>query len=63
MIREAQREDACDIARIHVSTWRDAYDGIVPASYLNGLSVKKRQERWESMLSESTDGTLVIEND
>lgn len=58
-IRPAAVGDAGDIARIHVETWRHAYKGIVPDSYLDGLSVERRAEAWEKILSESAAGTLV----
>jgi len=59
MIRKATVEDAYDIARIHVHTWRDAYTGIVPQSHLDNLSVEKRQEQWNRILRESPTGTIV----
>lgn len=59
MIRPATVGDAGDIARIHVETWRQAYKGIVPDSYLDGLSVERRAENWGKTLAESTAGTLV----
>lgn len=58
-VRPATVRDAPDVARIHVETWRQAYKGIVPDSYLDGLSVERRAEFWGKTLSESTAGTLV----
>lgn len=58
-IRPAAVGDAGDIARIHVETWRHAYKGIVPDSYLDGLSIERRAEAWGKILSESVAGTLV----
>lgn len=58
-VRPAMVGDAAEVARIHVETWRHAYKGIVPDSYLDGLSVERRAEFWGKTLSESTAGTLV----
>ena len=60
MIRDATVEDASAIARIHVDTWRNAYAGIIPESYLAKLSKEQRQNRWADSLSQSTAGTIVI---
>lgn len=58
-VRPATVGDAFDVARIHVETWRQAYKGIVPDAYLEGLSVERRADFWVKTLSESTAGTLV----
>lgn len=59
MIRPAAVADAGEVARIHVETWRHAYRGIVPDSYLDGLSVERRTESWAKTISEGKTGTLV----
>ncbi|WP_207460584.1 GNAT family N-acetyltransferase [Azospirillum sp. SYSU D00513] len=46
VIREARPEDAVGIARVHVASWRSTYAGIVPASYLVGLSEGAAAMRW-----------------
>ncbi len=46
-IREAGPEDAHDMARVRVDTWRAAYRGIVPDGYLDSLSY----EAFENLLS------------
>lgn len=53
MIRPARLEDAAEIARIHVETWRAAYAGIMPADFLAGLSVEARQRQWTFALERS----------
>ena len=62
MIRTAKIQDAQTIARIHVQTWRCAYDGIVPRAHLDGMSEEARTVRWRDILSQSPSGTLVAEN-
>jgi ribosomal protein S18 acetylase RimI-like enzyme len=49
-IREASAEDAEAIATVHVTTWQAAYEGIVPAQFLNELSVTARAEGWRKAL-------------
>lgn len=57
MIRKATLEDAASIARVHVSTWRTAYAGIVPDDYLANLSEEQRTKSWRQQL---TDGRTII---
>ena len=59
MILEAHIENTLEIARIHVYTWRAAYKGIMPESYLNNLSIEKRKKRWEELLLDSNRRTLI----
>lgn len=43
--------DAAAIAEVHVRGWRWAYRDLLPADYLAGLSVGRRQDRWAKELS------------
>jgi ribosomal protein S18 acetylase RimI-like enzyme len=61
-IRNAEPTDAGAIARIHVDGWRHAYRGILPESYLQGLSYSKREVNWSKWLSENTMSVLVAED-
>ena len=67
IIRDADPEDAADIARVHVDTWRSAYRGILPASYLKSISYQHRAIAWARMLEfveeSEADVTLVSEID
>jgi ribosomal protein S18 acetylase RimI-like enzyme len=45
-IRPATRDDALAMARVRVETWRSAYAGVVPASYLASLSPECIAEQW-----------------
>ena len=62
-IRTSTENDAPEIARIHVETWRYAYKGIVPQTYLDQLSIEQRTTKWAEMLKKSMDGTLIAEID
>ncbi|MBI1309637.1 MAG: GNAT family N-acetyltransferase [Proteobacteria bacterium] len=45
-------EDAENIARMHVESWREAYAGIVPQSHLDAMNVEERaQQRRDGNLS------------
>jgi len=58
-IRPAVPEDAPAIARVHVDTWRSTYPGIVPDSYLAGLSYAASGARWRQHL-EQPGGELTF---
>jgi GNAT superfamily N-acetyltransferase len=49
-IRRASEEDAVQIARVHLGTWRSAYHGLIPDSYLSALSIETRTQRWVEQL-------------
>ncbi|WP_106974361.1 GNAT family N-acetyltransferase [Streptomyces iakyrus] len=49
----------CDrVAEIRVGGWRSAYQGLIPQSYLDGLSVEEDAERRRMYLSQG-DGSVV----
>lgn len=50
-IRRAAVGDAGEIARVQVQSWREAYAGIIPASYLAQLSAAAHQDHWQATLS------------
>ncbi|MBN3818566.1 GNAT family N-acetyltransferase [Paraburkholderia sp. Se-20369] len=49
-IRPAALADAQAIAEIHVAAWQATYAGIMPASFLAGLSVEQRTAKWRNAL-------------
>ncbi len=59
MIRAATPADAPDIARVHVETWRRAYDGLLPADFLATLSVAVGTVRWEDHIADQERRTFV----
>jgi ribosomal protein S18 acetylase RimI-like enzyme len=58
-IEKATIEDARGIAEVHVESWRVAYAGIVPPSYLAALSVAQREDSWKRQLLDGTPHILV----
>lgn len=59
VIRRAVAEDSHGIARVHISSWQDAYRGIVPQAHLDQLSVVDREKRWGEVLDRGDSETLV----
>src|SRR5713101_2221627 len=49
-IRSARLEDARSIASLDVETWRATYAGVLSASYLVGLSERRRELGWRSVI-------------
>ena len=58
-VRIATPRDARGIADIHVRAWQVAYDGIVPAPYLAGLSTDERETMWNTILNKGTAQVCV----
>lgn len=46
LIRPATFDDLPDVAEIHVASWRYAYAGIVPQTFLDSLDVSNRLKNW-----------------
>ena len=62
-IRSAKPSDASEIARVHVATWRTAYQGIVPQAYLDALDADARTARWEDELAKGDSYLFVAEEE
>lgn len=60
-IRTATPKDIKDIATIHVTAWQVAYKGLIPQSYLDKLSIPKREQAWSNILTNSNTYTIVHE--
>ncbi|MEZ4709171.1 MAG: GNAT family N-acetyltransferase [Caldilineaceae bacterium] len=61
-VRRATIDDAAGIAHVHVTSWQDAYRGLLPADFLNNLSVERRSQQWENILQVSHGHTLIYEH-
>jgi GNAT superfamily N-acetyltransferase len=62
-IREATVVNANAIAEVHVASWRVAYPGILPAAYLDSLSVDARADRWHRSLAAGRPRVLIADVD
>lgn len=54
-IRPATVDDAEEIARVHVASWRQAHTGVVAEEYLSHLDVTGRAERWRDTIAGRVD--------
>jgi L-amino acid N-acyltransferase YncA len=60
-VRAALREDAADIARIFVESWRDSYAGLLPSAYLVRLSEPRQRLLWtREIVQRSTRGGVIV---
>ena len=50
IIREANRQDLCSIAKVQVDSNRSTYIGIMPEDYLNRLSYESKANEWDERL-------------
>ena len=50
-VRPAVQSDAAAIARVHVETWRAAYAGVVPDSYLIAMTEKEQRRYWRRQIA------------
>lgn len=45
-LRPVRPADASAVARVYVDTWRDAYRGLIPQTYLDSMSHALHERRW-----------------
>jgi ribosomal protein S18 acetylase RimI-like enzyme len=59
LVRPAIARDAQAIADIHVATWQAAYKDLMPADYLQTITVAKRLKYWREAIEFSEPQLLV----
>lgn len=52
--------DSAGLARVHVQSWRETYPGLLPADYLDRMSVPLYARRWRHQLTRARPGELVL---
>jgi len=62
-IRKAIKNDAFEIARVHVASWQSAYKGIFSDEYLHQLSIKRRAEAWETLFADMENSCVDVAED
>src|SRR4051812_6380307 len=62
-VRRATAEDAHAIAVVHVTAWREAYAGRVPADFLASMEIERYAGRWTSILEAGDTDVFVAEQD
>lgn len=60
IIRDVVTEDLERVAEIHINSWRFAYQGIVPQSFLDTMDIEQRKEGWRRRLERSQSARLRI---
>ena len=50
LVRPATLDDAHDLARLHVETWRAAYTGLIPDAVLAAMTLPAAIQRWQAAL-------------
>jgi ribosomal protein S18 acetylase RimI-like enzyme len=61
-VRPARPADAPAIAKVHVETWRAAYAGLVPDTYLVGMCEERQTQTWQRLLGQrGPEWVLVAE--
>ena len=60
MIRPATVDDVVDIARVHVSSWRSTYRGLMPDAVLDGLSVERRADFWRGVVERAKNQFVFV---
>ncbi|MGC9458229.1 GNAT family N-acetyltransferase [Vibrio genomosp. F10] len=60
-LRKAVQTDAREIAQIHVNSWKSAFDGLMPADYINGFTVSLRVDEWQKTIRNNTETVVVAE--
>jgi ribosomal protein S18 acetylase RimI-like enzyme len=51
VIRRAVLDDADVLADLHVRAWQEAYAGLLPQAYLDGLAADQRATMWRRLLA------------
>ena len=64
-VRLARADDADEIGRIQVETWRAAYTGLMPEEAIAGFDVESQQRAWRERLGRTPrrgSSTFVVED-
>ncbi|MBP2229231.1 ribosomal protein S18 acetylase RimI-like enzyme [Azospirillum agricola] len=59
-IRKARAADAPGMACVHVQSWRSTYPGLIPDSFLVGLSEPASAARWRSVVETQGSGQSAL---
>ncbi|WAT91340.1 GNAT family N-acetyltransferase [Vibrio parahaemolyticus] len=60
-VRNAVREEAAQIAKIHVDSWQVAYKGLMPQSYIEQFTIERRERMWTRVMTEQLAQLIVVE--
>ncbi|WP_404969609.1 GNAT family N-acetyltransferase [Vibrio campbellii] len=60
-VRNAVRDEANQIAKIHVDSWQVAYRGLMPQSYIDQFTRERRERMWTRVMTEQLANLIVVE--
>jgi GNAT superfamily N-acetyltransferase len=60
-IRPATADDVAALAHVHATAWQWAYRDQMPDEFLDGISVARQMEIWQTSLAAEQDRTLVAD--
>jgi len=60
MIRAATPDDADDLARIHVTSWRETYTGLLPEAEITSRSLTVRRQQWQNQIAAGTSRIMLL---
>lgn len=63
LIRKASIDDAAQIAHIHIASWAETYQGLMPKAYIEGYTLARREALWRKIISQNLSEVLVAEAD
>jgi ribosomal protein S18 acetylase RimI-like enzyme len=63
LVRTAGIDDAAEIAKVHVASWRSTYRGLMPSDFLESLSEARYEERWRRAITDRSSAVYVAEDD
>jgi ribosomal protein S18 acetylase RimI-like enzyme len=59
-VRNAGPSDAERLAELHVTTWQQAYAGLLPEDYLLSLSASQRLPMWQQLLDSGDRAAIFV---
>jgi ribosomal protein S18 acetylase RimI-like enzyme len=63
IIRKATVDDAAALGTLHVAAWLAAYQGIVPFSVLERMTVEQRTDQFRDAIAHQLEETYVLQQD
>jgi len=61
--RKASIDDVQQIALIHVTSWADAYQGLMPKAYIERYTLTRRELLWRKIISKNLSEVFVAQVD
>lgn len=64
-IRKAVIGDESEIAHVHLNSWRETYESLLPRDFIDNLlfSFRRRMLLWRKLLANSTDPSIFVAED